>query len=801
MIEVKDLGKIYYTKNGEFDALRNFNLKFEPGEFISILGESGSGKSTFLNLLSGVDNYTNGEIIIDDESTLEFTDLDWRRIRNQKIGFIFQRFNLIEHLSVIENVTLPLVLTGADKASAEKMAVQLLKEVGLGDIIDKKVNVLSGGQKQRIAIARTMIINPTIILADEPTGALDSSSGKEVMNLLQKFAKDRIIILVTHDNKLAEENSTRIIRIFAGEVQSDIQNTPKFTAIETFESEKLVGVEQEVNTFNIDKLKKQYPQYMEGVNEGDTIYIPFDREYQKTGYKFTRMIAKKNYSQKKKTNFNILWSFVVSLTLLLAINLVLSNIIHYNVNVFDINNDYERYLISDYQEYQYGQAANEDDTSFGCNFNTLVSSDNAGYGDNACEIIRYLNTLDVVSEAGMYYTTYDISSIYHMETSISTPNEMSLVSTENSFTPRLVTLPTYEENFYLKDEIYVGNYPDNLNDFSGISFNTERQVLVSSEFILSRFYGLSLSNEVNNQNNLTFSDLNISISNDIIGSKIFLCAESYDSEPTIESELVGSTKDQKCVDYIISGVIDSYYSGINYSGDIFVTENGFRRYLDKVKFMGQNLGNPDATGYGYYTENVYYFYKNFNNGNNVMLGDENNFGIQYGINTKTSVTTASVSNPYLYDYEQIALLLLVTDFVFIMIYVALIVICGTVNVSIVTSSVLGRTREIGVYSSIGVSKSNIRNIFMFETVRLATRIIIYVVILNVILVALLYLFYNGLVTHLPDLNTAFGISSDIQPQITFSIVVMTFTLVFLFVSVLVPSFKAANMRAIDALRG
>jgi len=174
MIEVRDLKKVYSTKERDFEALKGINLKFEAGEFIAVLGESGSGKTTFLNMISGVDIKTSGQIFFNEHDVDTFNDAKWREIRNTEIGFIFQRFNLIDHLTVMENVVLPLILTGSDNDVARDIARRLLQEVELEGIEDKLASELSGGQRQRVAIARTIIVNPTIILADEPTGALDS---------------------------------------------------------------------------------------------------------------------------------------------------------------------------------------------------------------------------------------------------------------------------------------------------------------------------------------------------------------------------------------------------------------------------------------------------------------------------------------------------------------------------------------------------------------------------------------------------------------------------------------------------
>lgn len=221
MLEIKRISKVYTTESFDQKALDNVSISFRENEFVSILGPSGSGKTTMLNIIGGLDKYTDGDLIINGISTKQYTDRDWDTYRNYKIGFVFQSYNLITHQSVLSNVELALTLSGVSKKERRRRAEDALKKVGLKDHIHKRPNQLSGGQMQRVAIARALVNDPDIVLADEPTGALDSKTSEQIMNLLKEVAKDRLVIMVTHNKELAEEYSTRIIELKDGKVTND----------------------------------------------------------------------------------------------------------------------------------------------------------------------------------------------------------------------------------------------------------------------------------------------------------------------------------------------------------------------------------------------------------------------------------------------------------------------------------------------------------------------------------------------------------------------------------------------------
>ena len=221
MLELKRISKRY--KSGDFvqQALKNINLQFRKNEFVSILGPSGSGKTTLLNIIGGLDHYDSGDLIINNKSTKKYKEDDWNAYRNNCIGFIFQSYNLINHISILENVEMGMTLSGVSPKEKRKRAEEVLKKVGLTDHIHKKPNQLSGGQMQRVAIARALANNPNIILADEPTGALDTKTSNQIMDLIKEISKDKLVIMVTHNRELAEKYSTRIVELRDGELTND----------------------------------------------------------------------------------------------------------------------------------------------------------------------------------------------------------------------------------------------------------------------------------------------------------------------------------------------------------------------------------------------------------------------------------------------------------------------------------------------------------------------------------------------------------------------------------------------------
>jgi len=244
MLELKKIKKSYTTGNFTQHALKGINLEFRENEFVAILGPSGSGKTTLLNIIGGLDRYDSGDLVINNKSTKQFSDVEWDAYRNNCIGFIFQSYNLINHISVLENVEMGMTLSGVSASKRKKKALQVLKKVGLKDHAYKKPNQLSGGQMQRVAIARALANDPDIILADEPTGALDTNTSKQIMDLIEEIAKDKLVVMVTHNPELAKTYANRIVEFKDGALISD--------------TNPVTQEEKQENSYNIKKTSMSF---------------------------------------------------------------------------------------------------------------------------------------------------------------------------------------------------------------------------------------------------------------------------------------------------------------------------------------------------------------------------------------------------------------------------------------------------------------------------------------------------------------------------------------------------------------
>ncbi|MBR5741684.1 MAG: ABC transporter ATP-binding protein, partial [Firmicutes bacterium] len=251
MLELKDITKVYETGGETVHALKGIDLAFRESEFVSILGPSGCGKTTMLNIIGGLDRYTTGDLVINGKSTKQYKAKDWDTYRNHSVGFVFQSYNLIPHQTVLTNVELALTLSGVSKKARRKRAIEALKLVGLGDQLRKKPAEMSGGQMQRVAIARALVNDPEILLADEPTGALDTETSVQIMEILKEISKYKLVIMVTHNPDLANAYSTRIVRMIDGLIISD--------SMPLTEEERAVETEKETEKRE-KEAKKKHPK-------------------------------------------------------------------------------------------------------------------------------------------------------------------------------------------------------------------------------------------------------------------------------------------------------------------------------------------------------------------------------------------------------------------------------------------------------------------------------------------------------------------------------------------------------------
>ncbi|MCK5761825.1 MAG: hypothetical protein KAH16_02870, partial [Candidatus Izimaplasma sp.] len=381
--------------------------------------------------------------------------------------------------------------------------------------------------------------------------------------------------------------------------------------------------------------------------------------------------------------------------------------------------------------------------------------------DNEVMTIATLEAIDNVDEVLPYYEFY-VQEMYLVSDSGNLPIT-SNVSTVNAgvFSPRMVTIPEKSSNYYLYDQIIAGGYPAEDN-----------QIIVSSEFILARFYGYSLEKMYNQATILPVSNLDV-----FLGQSLYICGETILSDGTVPTSMI----EGNCFNFEIVGILNSYYNGIDYTGNIFVTNTGFTNYVTDLR------DKKDFTRVDEYYDTYISFYLN-----DISKGID--------ITTLSNTINATILNEELREYNETKTLEEMLYYIYLAIFISLIIISGTIDVNIVSSSVVSRIKEIGIYSCIGVSKKSIRNMFIFETLEIALRILV----INSLIfggIALGFkLLYKQIVVDLTIYESIFGVNEMFSYEIGFSGMVIIGAVAFLFASVLIPSFKVANMRAIDALR-
>ena len=452
MLELKEIKKVYDMGDTKVEALKGITANFGDNEFVSILGPSGCGKTTLLNIIGGLDKYTSGDLVIDGKSTKNFNDGDWDTYRNHKIGFVFQSYNLIQHLSVLENVEMSLSLNGISKQERREKATKALERVGLSDQIKKMPNQLSGGQMQRVAIARAIVNDPSIILADEPTGALDSKTSKQILELLKEISNDKLIIMVTHNASLAKKYSTRIIKLLDGEISGD--NT-------SLKSQKI-----ETKKDDSKKTKKS------AMNFWTALYLSF-----------------KNLLTKKGRT--ILTSFAGSIGII-GVALVLSISNGFSLYINNLQQDtLSNYPISiatatvDFSSLNYNELANSNNIG-GSNDAVTVTGDMSQYiqyGHYNCINENFLNTIKDFEKNNLtnnsnsnfalieynYFapTKFLIKQTDELARLEITNNSISLLSASSSN----LFFPSFSDESYIMDSyktVYTSNYYDK-NDIFGLT--------------------------------------------------------------------------------------------------------------------------------------------------------------------------------------------------------------------------------------------------------------------------------------------------------------------------------------------
>lgn len=687
MLKLENITKIYEGKNFKQIALNDVTLAFRNNEFVSILGPSGSGKTTLLNIIGGLDKYTYGNLIIDGVSTRKYKERDWNNYRSKKVGFIFQSYNLINHQTVLSNVLLSLNIAGKPKKESIKLAKKVLKDVGLENYIKKKPKHLSGGQMQRVAIARALVTNPDIILCDEPTGALDSQTSIQIMELLKEISKEKLVIMVTHNVTLANKYSDRVITLNDGVITYD--TSP-----------------YEVENYSLKKIKNK----------------------RKTMNKFTSLSLSFNNLLTKKSR-TLLTSFAGSIGIIgIALVLSLSKGTQKYINKIE-KNTFSKYPISimeSYIDYQnmFDKEKESCKNSSICSINDL--SNNVVNDNKINSMSKFSNILKQNYENINNYTL-DINYNYNINLNIYKDNKMI----ENS---SLYFKEFFNNNSPLLKEytLIYGKLPEKYNEF----------VIVTDEngkLPLSLMKSLFLNEDID-----LSKTINISYEK-IIDSKFKLVSEtSYYIYENDTWQYIKNNRDK--INDILDKSINLKITGIlKLNKDAVISESGFIGYSKKlINYLNDEVNSSNIKKSILENKDINPLTNNLYDENmtyemlldSISINDKNPIKIDiYPKDYKSKEKIESIikkyneenSNDKVYytDYLKVfinsitSLIKMITYVLTAFIGVSLIV--SSIMISIITYiSVLERTKEIGILRSLGASKKDIKNIFKAETIIIGT---------------------------------------------------------------------------------
>lgn len=687
MLKLENITKIYERKNFKQIALNDVTLAFRNNEFVSILGPSGSGKTTLLNIIGGLDKYTYGNLIIDGVSTKKYKERDWNNYRSKKVGFIFQSYNLINHQTVLSNVLLSLNIAGKPKKESIKLAKKVLKDVGLENYIKKKPKELSGGQMQRVAIARALVTNPDIILCDEPTGALDSQTSIQIMELLKKISKEKLVIMVTHNVTLANKYSDRVIALNDGVITYD--TSP-----------------YEVENYSLKKIKNK----------------------RKTMNKFTSLSLSFNNLLTKKSR-TLLTSFAGSIGIIgIALVLSLSKGTQKYINKIE-KNTFSKYPISimeSYIDYQNMFDKEKESCKNGsiCFINDLT---NNVVNDNKINSISKFSNILKQNYENINNYTLDINYNYNIDLNIYKDNKMI----ENS---SLYFKEFFNNNSPLLKEytLIYGKLPEKYNEI----------VIVTDEngkLPLSLMKSLFLNEDID-----LSKTINIPYEK-IIDSKFKLVSEtSYYIYENDTWQYIKNNQDK--INDILDKSINLKITGIlKLNKDAIISESGFIGYSKKlINYLNDEVNSSNIKKSILENKDINPLTNNLYDENmtyemlldSISINDKNPIKIDiYPKDYKSKEKIESIikkyneenSNDKVYytDYLKVflnsitSLIKMITYVLTAFIGVSLIV--SSIMISIITYiSVLERTKEIGILRSLGASKKDIKNIFKAETIIIGT---------------------------------------------------------------------------------
>lgn len=817
MLELKKIYKEYITGDFKQIALDKVNLNFRKNEFVSILGPSGSGKTTLLNIIGGLDNYTSGDLIINEVSTKDFKDNDWDIYRNHRVGFIFQNYNLIGHQSILSNVELALTLSGVAKSERRKKAILALKKVGLEKHINKNPNQLSGGQMQRVAIARALVNDPDILLADEPTGALDSTTSQQIMKLLKEVAKDKLVIMVTHNPELARAYSTRIIELRDGSIISD--------------SNPYVG---KVNTVEDEIIRKN--------------------KTKKTHMSFKTALGLSFNNLKTKKGRTILTAFAGSIGIIgIALILSLSNGVNkyierveaetlssYPLTIMEESADLTEVMgilaSGKDKEINHDKDKIYSNTIMNKMFNSFVTKVSKNdlktfkkYLDNNDEIGKYVNEIKYSYNIDLnIFNTYNGELVKvnpsNLMSDLGMINSNEMSSMYSSFgmgsNDVFVELMDNKENVLSQYDLIYGSYPKKYDEVVLI-VNSNNEIsdytlyalgLKEQKMLKEMMYNVMKGEEVDDTN-LEFSYEDICN----IEFKLMINTDLFTKEG---NRYVDRSNDLNYVNSILDKSVPLKVVGILRGNDdsvSYVSKTGGVGYTSKLtEYVINNVKNSSIV---HEQEN--------NKEVNIFTGSSFELGESYEDNLRklgvTSVDNPSSISIYSKDFEAkenvvriideynketleekkitytdtIGLLINnVTTIVNIISYVliafvSISLVVSSIMIGIITYiSVLERTKEIGILRSIGASKKDIARVFNAETFIIG----LFAGCMGIIITLILNIPINVIINNLS------GISGITKLPLAGSIILIIISVLLTMLGGLIPSKIASNKEPVLALR-
>lgn len=846
MLELKKITKKYLSGTNSVSALKGIDLKFRETEFVSILGPSGCGKTTLLNIIGGLDQYTTGDLIINGKSTKNFKDKDWDTYRNHSIGFVFQNYNLIPHQTVLANVELALTLAGISKSERRKRAIQALKDVGLEDQIHKKPNQMSGGQMQRVAIARALVGNPDILLADEPTGALDTKTSVQIMELLKEISKTKLVIMVTHNPELAEKYSTRIIKLLDGKVTDD---SMPYDGSEEKKEQNKTG---KTNMSFLTALSLSLNNLL--TKKGRTILTAFAGSIGIIGIALILSLSSGMQSYINQVEEDTLSSYPITLQETTMDTGELLNV------AMDSNNTYESYndnqihsmnITNDMLSLM-GSGAKTNNLEA---FKSYIEEKQSTFNEYA-NAIQYSYNLDlnIYKERDDGYTMVNPDQIMN-ELGFGSMNEISSMftsnSTYNAFSEMLDNKSLIEDQY----DVLAGHLPENYNEVvlvvnkdNYISDYTLYSIgLLDSDELVANYNAMLNGEEVTELEELTYTY------DELLQTKfkVLLNTDYYTKEGNL---WIDNSNNEEYINNLLNDALELEVVGIIKPKEETITTNNYGGVWytkELTEYVINEINDSEIAKAQLANENINVFTnKEFSNEEfdindlsreeqaylaslsqselaEVLANYQENATATYESNLEklgiVDLDKPSTINIYAKDFDfKEALANLITEYnnntteeneisytdiievmmsgVSSIIDIISYVLMGFVSISLVVSSimigiityisVLERTKEIGILRSIGASKKDISRVFNAETLIIGLS----AGLLGILLTVILNIPINMIINHLA------GVSSIAHLPIGGAIILVVISVLLTVVAGLIPAKMASKKDPVEALR-